>query len=140
MSGVLLHTTRNYFESSFRIKALGHPDIPRMKKYFAKNVEYIWRWQSNCMHPLYGEVVIGKGKLKTFSETRKNSHFQRIFLNLDITPHGSWTCIERKKNTHSNFCYFRSKNVNRNRFQEIKIGPWEGFEKKAFFSLFLMRK
>ena len=101
--------TRNYFESSFRIKALGHPDIPRMKKYFAKNVEYIWRWQSNCMHPLYGEVVIGKGKLKTFSETRKNSHFQRISLNLDITPHGSWTCIERKKLPTVNFLIFVQK-------------------------------
>ena len=38
------------------------------------------------------------------------------------------------------FSIFVHKNVYRIRFQEIKIGPWEGFEKKAFFSLFLMRK
>ena len=32
------------------------------------------------------------------------------------------------------------KNVYRIRFQKIKIGPLKGFEKKAFFSLLLMRK
>ena len=39
-----------------------------------------------------------------------------------------------------NFLDFHAQNVYRIRLQEIKIGPWEGFEKKAFFSLFLMRK
>ena len=35
---------------------------------------------------------------------------------------------------------FLHKNVYRIRFQKIKIRPLKGFEKKAFFSLFLMRK
>ena len=35
---------------------------------------------------------------------------------------------------------FVHKNVYRIRFQKIKIGPLKGFEKKAFFSLLLMRK
>ena len=47
---------------------------------------------------------------------------------------------QEKKNLMVNFLIFVHKNVYRIRFQEIKIGPWEGFEKKAFFSLFLMRK
>ena len=39
------------------------------------------------------------------------------------------------------FFIFVHKNVYRiSRFQKIKIGPLEGFEKKAFFSLLLMRK
>ena len=38
------------------------------------------------------------------------------------------------------FFIFAHKNVYRIRFQKIKIGPWKGFEKKAFFSLLLMRK
>ena len=37
------------------------------------------------------------------------------------------------------FFIFVHKNVYRIRFQKIKIGPWKGFEKKAFFSLLLMR-
>ena len=38
------------------------------------------------------------------------------------------------------FFIFVHKNVYRIRFQKIKIGPLKGFEKKAFFSLLLMRK
>ena len=38
------------------------------------------------------------------------------------------------------FSIFVHKNVYRIRFQKIKIGPLKGFEKKAFFSLLLMRK
>ena len=38
------------------------------------------------------------------------------------------------------FLIFVHKNVYRIRFQVIKIGSWEGFEKIEFFSLFLMRK
>ena len=38
-----------------------------------------------------------------------------------------------------NFLIFVHKNVYRFRFQKIKIGPLKGFEKKAFFSLLLMR-
>ena len=47
---------------------------------------------------------------------------------------------EKKNCLFLNFFIFVHKNVYRIRFQKIKIGPWEGFEKKAFFSLFLMRK
>ena len=39
-----------------------------------------------------------------------------------------------------NFLIFVHKNVYRIRFQKIKIRPLKGFEKKAFFSLLLMRK
>ena len=39
-----------------------------------------------------------------------------------------------------NFLIFVQKNVYRIRFQNIKIGPLKGFEKRAFFSLLLMRK
>ena len=45
-----------------------------------------------------------------------------------------------KKCTVVNFLIFVHKNVYRIRFQKIKIGPLKGFEKKAFFSLSLMRK
>ena len=45
-----------------------------------------------------------------------------------------------KKLSMVNFLIFVHKNVYRIRFQKIKIGPLKGFEKKAFFSLFLMRK
>ena len=45
-----------------------------------------------------------------------------------------------KKCTMVNFLIFVHKNVYRIRFQKIKIGPLKGFEKKAFFSLLLMRK
>ena len=48
---------------------------------------------------------------------------------------------QEKKIVHSNFFDFHThKNVYRIRFQKIKIGPLKGFEKKAFFSLLLMRK
>ena len=45
-----------------------------------------------------------------------------------------------KKLTMVNFLIFVQKNVSTIRFQEIKIRPFRDFEKKAFFSLFLMRK
>ena len=57
-----------------------------------------------------------------------------------LQAHRGRTCIKRKKISMVNFSIFVHKNVNRIGFQEIKIRPWEGFEKKAFFSLFLMRK
>ena len=55
-------------------------------------------------------------------------------------PHGTRTCIKRKKCSMVNVLIFVHKNVYRIRFQKIKIGPFKGFEKKAFFSLILMRK
>ena len=45
-----------------------------------------------------------------------------------------------KKLSMVNFLIFVHKNVYRIRFQKIKIRPLKGFEKKAFFSLLLMRK
>ena len=54
--------------------------------------------------------------------------------------HGTRTCIKRKKLPMVIFLIFAHKNVYRIRFQKIKIGPLKGFEKKAFFSLLLMRK
>ena len=60
-----------------------------MKKYFARNVKYIYRWQSNCMHPLWGS---GNGEREVKDFQWKNSHFQRISLNLDITPKG-FLCV-----------------------------------------------
>ena len=47
---------------------------------------------------------------------------------------------EKKKFTMVIFLIFVQKNVSTIRFQEIKIRPFRDFEKKAFFSLFLMRK
>ena len=47
---------------------------------------------------------------------------------------------EKKKLPMVNFLIFVHKNIYRIRFQKIKIGPLKGFEKKAFFSLLLMRK
>ena len=47
---------------------------------------------------------------------------------------------QEKKMTMVFFLIFVHKNVYRIRFQEIKICPLKGFEKKAFFSLLLMRK
>ena len=65
-----------------------------------------------------------------------------------------WNRIKSERNRHMglkhasrekklpmvNFLIFVHKNVYRIWFQEMKIGGWEGFEKKAVFSLFLMRK
>ena len=45
-----------------------------------------------------------------------------------------------KKCSMVKFLIFVHKNGYRIRFQKIKIGPLNGFEKKAFFSLLLMRK
>ena len=47
---------------------------------------------------------------------------------------------EKKKVSMVNLFIFVHKNVYRIRFQKIKIGPLKGFEKRAFFSLLLMRK
>ena len=47
---------------------------------------------------------------------------------------------EKKRLSMVIFLIFVHKNVYRIRFQKIKIGPLKGFEKKAFFSLLLMRK
>ena len=44
-----------------------------------------------------------------------------------------------KKLAMVNFLICVHKNVYRIRFQKIKIGPLKGFEKRAFFSLLLMR-
>ena len=46
----------------------------------------------------------------------------------------------RKKIPMVIFFILVHKNVYRIRFQKIKIGPLKGYEKKAFFSLLLMRK
>ena len=54
--------------------------------------------------------------------------------------HGCRTCIKRDLIHYGNFLIFVHKNVYRIGFQNIKIGPLKGFEKKAFFSLLLMRK
>ena len=53
---------------------------------------------------------------------------------------GSEYVSREKKSTMVNFLIFVQKNVSTIRFQEIKIRPFRDFEKKAFFSLFLMRK
>ena len=53
---------------------------------------------------------------------------------------GSEYVSREKKSTMVNFLIFVQKNVSTIRFQEIKIRPFQDFEKKAFFSLFLMRK
>ena len=45
-----------------------------------------------------------------------------------------------KKLAMVNFLIFMHKNVYRIRFKKIKIGPLKGFEKRALFSLLLMRK
>ena len=45
-----------------------------------------------------------------------------------------------KKLPMVNFLIFVHKNVYRIRFQKIKLGPLKGFEKRAFYSLLLMRK
>ena len=45
-----------------------------------------------------------------------------------------------KKCSMVNFFIFVHKNIYRIIFQKIKIGPLKGFEKRAFFSLLLMRK
>ena len=53
---------------------------------------------------------------------------------------GSEYVSREKKLPMVNFLIFVQKNVSTIRFQEIKIRPFQDFEKKAFFSLFLMRK
>ena len=58
-----------------------------------------------------------------------------------VYNHMGWEYVSReKKSTMVNFLIFVQKNVSTIRFQEIKIRPFRDFEKKAFFSLFLMRK
>ena len=52
------------------------------------------------------------------------------------TTHGTRTC----KLPIVNFWIFVHKNVYRIRFQKINFGALKGFEKKAFFSLLLIRK
>ena len=56
-------------------------------------------------------------------------------------PHMGREYVSREKKLPMvNFLIFVQKNVSTIRFQEIKIRPFQDFEKKAFFSLFLMRK
>ena len=55
-----------------------------MKKYFAKNVEYIYRWQSNCMHPLWGSGN-GEREVKDFQWNEEKFPFSEDFLSSDIT-------------------------------------------------------
>ena len=63
------------------------------------------------------------------------------FVNWDVQCHmGREHASREKKLTTVNFLIFVHKNIYRIRFQKIKIGSWKGFEKKAFFSLLLMRK
>ena len=63
--------------------------------------------------------------------------FKIFILTFSLSPikHAS-----REKIAYGKFLIFVHKNVYRIRFQKIKIGPLKGFEKKAFFSLSLMRK
>ena len=60
---------------------------------------------------------------------------------IGITRHMGREYVSREKKLPMvNFLIFVQKNVSTIRFQEIKIRPFQDFEKKAFFSLFLMRK
>ena len=64
--------------------------------------------------------------------------FLAPLLSFKVVSHmGPEHASREKKLQMVNFFIFVHENVYRIRFQEIKIG---GFEKKAFFSLFLMRK
>ena len=77
------------------------------------------------------------GRLQTF--------WQRPFVPSHNFCHpanhmGSEYVSREKKLSMVNFLIFVQKNVSTIRFQEIKIRPFQDFEKKAFFSLFLMRK
>ena len=66
---------------------------------------------------------------------------KRIHSVKALFPHmGLKHASREKKLPMVNFLIFVHKNVYRIRFQKIKIGPLKGFEKKAFFSLLLMRK
>ena len=82
--------------------------------------------------------------------SRKSSHkdteqYLRLdnvdaFSTTDALHMGREHASREKKISMVNFLLFVQKNVSRIRFQEIKIRPFQDFEKKAFFSLFLMRK
>ena len=62
-------------------------------------------------------------------------------LTTGVWPHmGLKHASREKKLPMVIFFIFVHKNVYRIRFQKIKIGPLKGFNKTAFFSLFLMRK
>ena len=63
-----------------------------------------------------------------------------LFNTLLLLHMGLKHASREKKLPMVNFLIFVHKNVYRIRFQKIKIGPLKGFEKKAFFSLLLMRK
>ena len=93
---------------------------------------------------LHASTIWGSGnrerEVKDFQWNEEEFSFSEDLFKSRYHPTWVLNMHREKKITHSKFFDFRSKNVNRNRFQEIKIGPWEGFEKKAFFSLFLMRK
>ena len=71
--------------------------------------------------------------------TARHSRFQGT--DIEHREHmGLKHASREKKCTMVIFLIFVLKNVYRIRFQKIKIGPLKGFEKKAFFSLLLMRK
>ena len=63
-----------------------------------------------------------------------------VSLVADADHMGREHASREKKLPMVNFLIFVQKNVSTIRFQEIKIRPFQDFEKKAFFSLFLMRK
>ena len=80
--------------------------------------------------PLWQSSRGGRGAMPIYTDT-----FQKGL------PHmGREHASREKKCTLVIFLIFVHKNVYRIRFQKIKIGPLKGFEKKAFFSLLLMRK
>ena len=77
----------------------------------------------------------------TFSSTEpQQAKYKRRKLQKDIKHMGPEHASREKILSMVIFFIFVHKNVYRIRFQKIKIGPLKGFEKKAFFSLSLMRK
>ena len=70
----------------------------------------------------------------------KDDILRKLEVLKQLTHMGSEYVSREKKFTMVNFLIFVQKNVSTIRFQEIKIRPFQDFEKKAFFSLFLMRK
>ena len=62
-----------------------------MKKYFAKNVEYMYKWQSNCMHPLWGSGD-GEREVKDFQWNEEQFPFSEDFLKFRYHPKGFLIC------------------------------------------------
>ena len=71
-----------------------------MKKYFAKNVEYMYKWQSNCMHPLWGSGD-GEREVKDFQWNEEEFPFSEDFLKFRYHPKGFLVCP-----TQNTLCLF----------------------------------